>query len=227
MSFTIFTNCGKLGDMFLCLPVISWYYKTFNKPIVFALADHFPYAKDAYEILMMQECIADVVYFNYDESKCENRSSDNLGKYHITHEMLPGNYNDKSLSLYSFGFHRWPDKYIPELYAEEYCFKVDYNFKLEYGTKNTFYREDKIKIDRFEDPMLDSFEEYISMPKTNTILENLQCAAGAKEILTYTSGFSIMSTLARIPVSIYGASNLIEHHKNYFDINNGINWIHY
>lgn len=227
MSFTIFTNCGKLGDMFLCLPVISWYYKVFNKPVVLALADHFPYAKDAYELLMMQDCISDVVYFKYDESMCENRNPFALGKYHITHEMLPENYNDKKLSLYSLGFHRWPDKYVPELYAEEYNFKVDYDFKLNYNIKNSFYRFNSVKVDRYESPMLDAFVDHKPLMQSNSMLENLQYAAGAANVLTYTTGFSIMASLARIPISIYGDTNLISHHENYFKINGGINWIHY
>ena len=32
----IFTNCGLLGDMFLCLPVLSWYYKTHTEKVTFA-----------------------------------------------------------------------------------------------------------------------------------------------------------------------------------------------
>lgn len=225
MSNTIFTNCGKLGDMFLCLPVISWYKKVFGTTITFALADHFPYSKDAYELLMMQDCVDDVLYFQYDESKCEHRTTDNLGKYHITKEMLPSQYQD--FKIYSFGFHRWPDKYIPELYAEEYNFKVDYEFKLEYGSKNYFYKDNNVKVDRYESPMLESFDSYTLLSSSNTMVKNLQYAAGANTVLTFTTGFSIMATLARIPVSIYGDTNLIAHHENYFKINGGINWIHY
>jgi hypothetical protein len=227
MINTIFTNCGKLGDMFLCLPVISWYYKKYDKPVIFALSRNFPYSTDAYQLLMMQECIADVIYFDYNESMCENRTSDMLGKYHVQYEMLPEPYNNKSYNLYPLGFHRWPDKYLPELYAEEYGFGVDRDFVLEYGNKNLFYKDDKVKVDRYEKPMLDHFSDYIRLPQSNSIIENLQYAAGANEILTFTTGFSIMATLARIPITIYGDTNLIQHHNNYYDINGGINWLHY
>ena len=225
MSNIVFTSCGKLGDMFLCLPVISWYKKVFGVTITFAIADHFPYAKDSYELLMMQDCIDDVIYFKYDDSKCENRTSDNLGKYHITSEMLPKEYQD--FKIYSFGFHRWPDKYIPELYAEEYNFKVDYDFKLEYGHSNYFYKNDIVKVDRYESPMLNEFIEYVSLRSNNSMLENLQYASGAKSVLTFTTGFSIMAALARIPVTIYGSTSLIDHHNKYYNISGPITWIHY
>jgi hypothetical protein len=225
MSNTIFTNCGKLGDMFLCLPVISWYKKIFGTTITFALADHFPYAKDAYELLMMQDCIDDVIYFKYDESKCEHRNAGNLGKYHITKGMLPIEY--QNFKIYSFGFHRWPDKYISELYAEEYGFKVDYDFVLYYGSKNLFYKNDNVKVDRYESPMLEEFNSYIPLSQHNTMVENLQYASGAKEVLTFTTGFSIMASLARIPITIFGSSQLVEHHKKYYDISDKITWINY
>ena len=50
MDKVIFTNCGLLGDMFLCLPVISWYYKTYGVKPIFGVSRHFNYAETAEEI---------------------------------------------------------------------------------------------------------------------------------------------------------------------------------
>jgi hypothetical protein len=59
------------------------------------------------------------------------------------------------------------------------------------------------------------------------MVENLQYASGAKEVLTFTTGFSIMASLARIPITIFGSSQLVEHHKKYYDISDKITWINY
>lgn len=218
----IFTNCGLLGDMFLCLPVISWYYKhTGDKP-VFALADHFPYSRNAEHLLRMQECISDVVYFKFDESQCFRRTADNLGPYHVPKDLFRDTpYENHDIT--SLGFYRWPDKYIPAFYAEEHGMGVDYDFRLNYGEPNYYYQERIVKVDKFESPRLghvDAFE----LPSYNSMQLNLQYAAGAKEIVTFTTGFSIMVTLARIPVTIWQPANLVQHHSMYFDINGGIKW---
>jgi hypothetical protein len=214
----VFSNCGLLGDMFLCLPVLSWHYKTFNQKVTFALSTHFPYSRDAQELLEMQECIEKVIYFDYTPEIHEYRESDKvMGQYHILSSAL-NEFNDEVISL---GFHGWPDKYIPEFYAEEYGLGVDYDFKLNYGTPNYWYHDHIVKIDKFEKPQLLDVDG-INLACDNSIIMNLQLAAGAKEVITFTTGFSIMATLARIPIILYQPHHLIEHHKMYFDINGGI-----
>jgi hypothetical protein len=121
----------------------------------------------------------------------------------------------------SLGFHTWPNKYIPEFYAEEYGLGVDYDFKLNYGKPDYSYDESIVKVDKFESPKL-LMVDGINLSAENGMVQNLQLAAGAKEVKTFTTGFSIMATLARIPVTIYQPQHLIEHHKNYFVINGGI-----
>lgn len=217
MNKVIFTNCGLLGDMFLCLPVLSWYYKEYNKKITFALSTHFPYAKNAEEILRMQDCIEDVLYFDYGDGAHENRTSDNLGQYHIKKEMFDCD------TLISLGFHKWPDKYLPEFYAEEYGFGVDYDFKLNYGEPDYHYKDHIIKLDKFESPRLLDIDG-LNLPSNNTIVSNLQLAAGAKKVITWTTGASIMLTLARIPITLYQPQGLEDHHRKYYDINGCIDW---
>lgn len=217
----IFTNCGLLGDMFLCLPVLSWYSKNHNEKIVFALADHFAYSKDAEALLRMQPFIYDVIYFNYDESICESRHPGNLGNYHIPKKVFNGTAYE-GWDVTSLGFHKWPDKYVPELYAEEYGLGVDYDFRLNYGNPNYKYKEYIVKVDKFEDPHLIGFDGInLCSPSMH---ENLQYAAGAGKVVTFTTGFSIMAALARIPIELWSYRHLIDHHAKYFDIAGKINW---
>lgn len=206
----VFTNCGLLGDMFLCLPVLSWYYKTHGEKVTFALATHFPYSRDAEELLSMQECIDKVVYFDYVPENYDMGAQ----PYHINRDV----FGEDVISL---GFRSWPDKYIPEYYAEEYGLGVDYDFKLNYGEPNPMLKEWVLKVDKYEEPKLNNVAG-ADLPASNGMVKNLQLAACAKEIITFTTGFSIMATLARIPVTIYQSQSLIEHHKKYFVINGGI-----
>ena len=208
----IFTNCGLLGDMFLCLPVLSWYYKTYGEKVTFALATHFPYSRDAEELLSTQECIKEVRYFDYTP---ENY---NMGAqpYHINRDVF-------GEDIISLGFRSWPDKYLPEFYAEEYGLGVDYDFKLNYGEPFQSFKGCIMKVDKFDSPKLHHVEALSPAPG-NTMVQNLQLAAGAEQIITFTTGFSVMATLARIPVTIYQPYHLIEHHKKYFVINGGIDW---
>lgn len=227
MRTTIFTNCGKLGDSLFCLPVISDYKKRTGHRTIFALSSLFLYSLELKELLEMQWCIDELVYFHHDELKCELRSKENLIKYHIPRDMLPSPYNEYNFDMYDLGFHKWPDKYISELYAEEYGFNVDYDFVLNYGDIDYTYKDVKVKVDKYEDLQLESFTDYYLLESSNSIVKNIQYAAGAKEVLTFSTGFSVLATLARIPITIYAPQHLIDHHKNYFDIHGGITWIHY
>lgn len=215
MDKVIFTNCGLLGDMFLCLPVISWYYKTYGIKSIFGVSKHFNYSETAEEILSMQECIDKVIYFDWipENYQCGAQP------YRINNNAFTEEYKD--YTIYSLGFHRWPDKYIPEFYAEEYNLGVDYDFTLNYGDIDYTYKDKDVKVDKYESPQIE-FVDAELLDINNGIVKNLQYAAGAKSIITFTTGFSIMATLARIPVIIWQRRELIEHHKMYFDINNGI-----
>ena len=208
----IFTNCGLLGDMFLCLPVLSWYYKTHTEKVTFALATHFPYSRDAEELLRMQECIEDVIYFDYVPKNYDMGAQ----PYHINSSTFD---DEETISL---GFQCFPNKYLPAFYAEEYGLGVDYDFVLNYGEPDLTYRDDVVKVDKWENPKLNHVD---AIPLTEgSMLKNVQYAAGAKQCKTFTTGFSIMATLAKIPITLYEPSHLHQHHQMYFDINGGIEW---
>jgi hypothetical protein len=63
---TIFTHCGKMGDMFQCaLPIASHHYRTTGRKPWLALAE-FPYVDEAVRILELQPCLAGVLRADFE-----------------------------------------------------------------------------------------------------------------------------------------------------------------
>jgi len=196
-NLPIFTLSGRLGDTLLALPLFSWYYKTKGKKVVVALAN-FTFVEGMIEVLNMQECVEKAILSTY------------TPKYYYIggqpYHWNPFEYGlDKYMEeapYYNLGYKSKTDKYAPEFFAEEYGFGVDYDFTLNYGTIDNTYAGKRVKVDRWATPWLDKVDA-VPLTEENSMIKNLQYAAGASEVLTVPTGFSILMALARLPMTYY------------------------
>ena len=195
MKNPIFTLSGRLGDTILALPIFSWYYKTHGGKAIVVLAN-FAYVEGMIDLLNIQECVEKAILSTYTPRYYRIGGQPyhwNPFKYGLNIEEAP---------YYNLGYKSKTDKYAPEFFAEEYGFGVDYDFTLNYGPVDNTYKEQIVKVDRWKTPWLDKVNA-VALTDKNSMIKNLQYAAGAKEVLTVPTGFSILMALARLPMTFY------------------------
>jgi len=189
-----FSHCGKFGDMLMCLPILSAYYKrTGDKPAL-ALAQ-FPYVDTAIELLLLQECVG-IIY------RTPHRPRDMWGGWPYKPEQ--GYTVDIGDEVVYLGFRGHPDKPFIDFVAEEHGLEIDRDFRLNYGAADSQYAGKHVCIERYDAPILGPAGvegEYI--PRDVTILLALQLAAGAGSVSTYATGSAMALCLSGIKCRIY------------------------
>lgn len=197
----IFTHTGKMGDMFQCLPILSWWYKTYGEKPTYALG-MFPYAKQSEELLRMQECIGDVIYLDY--------KPQHLGLGGQPYKFDLKQYLNTDQEYINLGFRKFPDKYYGEFIAEEYNLGYDYDFKLNIGDKRNKYRGKTVVMDKYETNILKNKGikgEYL--PQNNSLLKNLQLAMGASNVKSFSTASALLLLLAGKNIIVYGENKQI------------------
>lgn len=188
-----FTHCGKFGDMLMCLPILSAYYKRTGEKPDLVLAQ-FPYADSAVELLRLQECVGNI-------GRVDNKPTDVWGgwPYKPPHFKI-----DVGGDVAYLGFRGMPDKSFVDFVAEEHGFAVDHDFELKIGGVDFLYEGKYVCIERYDNPVLGPSGlrgEYI--PREVPILEMLRQAAGAAVVSTYATGAAMALCLAGIRCKIY------------------------
>ena len=199
----IFTHCGKFGDMLMCLPILSaWWKKTGEKPGL-ALAQ-FPYAKESIELLKLQECIGGVYDIEYWPGEC-------WGGFPYKPLKIVG-MGEEFINL---GFRAYPDKSLIEFVAEEHGLDIDWGFVLNIGGEDRRFPVDAVVIDRYDRPMLEPAGiRGVYLKKENGLLMNLRVAAGAAKVFTYATGAAMALGLARIAATVYVTQSDYAYHRD-------------
>lgn len=199
----IFTHCGKMGDLFQCLPIMSAWYKKHNDKVKLVLGN-FPYNKECKPLLEMQECIDEVIYANYLPNMMAKDGIDwGLFKFN-PHDYIEG-FIDGPSKYINLGFKHFPNKNYTEFMAEDDNLDIDWDFKLDIGEKSNKFRGKCIVIDKYADNILRNHGikgEYLQ--EKTSMIKNLQYAAGASAVKTTTTGSAVLLLMAGINCVIYG-----------------------
>lgn len=202
----IFTHPGKLGDVFQCLQIISWWCKENNSPAKLALT-RFPYSKECEELLLMQGCISEVIHLPFEAPATFNN--------HLI-DMKSLGYNEDYINL---GFSTLPKIYYCDHIANELGLGVDYDFKLNIGEKRNKYRGKTAIIDKYENNILRNSGikgEYL--PSNNSLLKNLQLAMGASTVKTFSTASAMLLLLAGKNLVVYGENRMTNDGRTFKDL---------
>ncbi len=225
MCKVLFVTAMRLGDSLMALPIASWYYKTYNIKVDWAVENSTgnPYHGSLIDILNKQSCVDKIHLFDFKEhsipykewlkkywakqSTKEERPVSCWRPYNNISKEINNYYHNEYNKVFCFGYDREEfscrriNKYFSEHLAEEHNLEVDYDFTLNYGPANDRYKNNTIKIDKLYDPLLKDIDA-ISLTDTDSIITNLQYCAGAKEVITTRTGIVVALSLARIPFKL-------------------------
>jgi hypothetical protein len=209
---TTFINCGKLGDMLMVLPILSWWHKHYGEKPTLMLEETFPYAHESEELLRMQPFIRDVQYFHRNDSMI---LKPRRWYFDWRHRIDPESMKLDPRSTFALGFHQFPYTYIPRVYCDEFPNRLDYDtdFMLEIGNVDYTYKDKTVKIDKWEHPLLKHIPADVELGQENSMVKNLQLMAGAKKVILTSTGSTVAATLARIPCTVYCEARLLEYHR--------------
>ena len=209
----IFTSCGKMGDLFQCLPIFSAYYAKTGEKVNLALAQ-FPYRKEMEPLLKMQECIGEIYYTDYSPKMMISNNEVLWDLY----KFNPYDYGLVTESVQPFiniGFRHFPDKNYTQFLAEEHGLDIDWGFKLNIGEKSNKYRGKTVVCDKYAgNPMRNAKVPGEYLLERTPLIKNLQYAAGASCIRTYATGSAILLLLAGKSCIVYGDKDLGYLHMN-------------
>ena len=203
----LFVTSMRFGDSLQVLPIASWIHKNLNIKVDWAYhkTDYINCLRD---ILVWQPCINAIREYDYNKVtpwRGVNFSGAWRPWCYIGSEMneLCNNYYEK---VFCFGYSKEQYqsrqiKFFSEHFAEGYNLGVDYGFKLNYGEVNKKYHDQVVKIDKMYQPVLNDVNG-VNLSEDVSIIENLQLAAGAREVVTTRTGAAIALSLARIPFKI-------------------------
>jgi len=209
MKECIITNCGKLGDFLLALPVASWLARERDCKIHFVLPECFPPFRNITKLLMLQPFTSRVtlVPFPVDHWDCGGQPY----KFDPWEYLKKGKYINvdevAETLVYNIGFRHYPNKYIPEFYAEEYGLGYDKDFTLriwnEYTEDNStpFPTNEILRTSEWGMPK--AVPHAKPMPTDNDLLDLARQLSAAKEVHTWMTGVSILAWLARIPHTVH------------------------
>lgn len=203
----LFVTSMRFGDSLHVLPIASWIYKNFGIKVDWAYHKT-DYINALRDILIWQPCINGVREFDYHKITPWN-GANYSGAWRPFSQVGPevnelcNNYYDK---VYCFGYSKSDYeerkiKFFTDHFAEEHRLGVDYLFKLNYGDADKRFAEQTAKIDKMYAPLLTDIQG-AELKETNSIITNLQLAAGAKEVITTRTGAAIALSLARIPFKL-------------------------
>ncbi len=198
----IFTHTGKMGDMFQCLPILSWWYKTKGEKAKLVLAD-FPYSKQSLELLQLQDCISEIIFIDY--------KPEHFGLGGQPYKFNLNNFLNTNEEYINLGFRLFPNKYYGDFIAEEYNLGYDYEFILNIGEKRNKYCGKTVIMDKYETNILKNKGikgEYL--PATNSLLKNLQLAMGASVVKTFSTASALLLLLAGKNIIVYGMNEYLE-----------------
>lgn len=209
---TTFINCGKLGDMLMVLPIVSWWHKTTGETPTLLLEDSFPYSRESQELLELQPCVGKVEYFHREPAMITTPRRWFLD---WKHRIDPESMKLDPRSTFALGFHRVPYAYIPQVYCDEFPGQLGYDgeFVLEIGEPDYTYRGKTVKVDKWEHPQLANIPADAELTGNTSLLKNLQYMAGADNVILTTTGSAVAATLAQIPCTVYCDPRLLEYHK--------------
>ena len=217
----LFATAMRMGDCLHLLPIISWYCKTYDIKIDWAICDKTPYYKELVEILSYEKYINKVhIYeFSYIKKWVESPKINCCFRpYSNVSNELNLKFNNYYDNVYCFGFdenqyYARSIKFFSDHFAEEHGFGVDYDYKLNYGNPDYTYKDNCVKIDKLYEPQIQNIDA-INLDESNSIIRNLQLCAGAKEVITVRTGAAIALSLARIPFKIKFIDYDYEWYKN-------------
>jgi hypothetical protein len=226
---TLFVTGMRLGDSLHVLPIASWFCKTNNTKIDWAVANEL-YSLPLEEILLKQTMIENVTRFDYGSVKEPIWPADAFSchrPYHHVERMLNHILGSKYNQIYSFGYDKraYQEQKIesfPLHLAQEYNFGVDYDYTLEFGVPDSTYKNQTVIIDKIYRPQLQNIRG-VQLDDKTPIIKNIQYAAGAQQVITMRTGAAIFLSLARIPYSLVCKDNdLAWYLKMCHEINGGI-----
>ncbi len=198
----VFTHCGRLGDFFCCLPVLSWWHKQNpDKEIHIVLAGNIEFVASAIELCRIIPFITSV-------QTCGHKVSDECGGQ--PYQFNPNDYGYICDEYVNIGFRDIPDKFVPQYFAEEHGFDVDLDFKIDLPPisftdidyDNMFHDKTSYSLGGFnkknEYKFKDQLQDYYCFNPEDSIIKNLQIAKSSKKIYTAPHGFSIALNLCKI-----------------------------
>ncbi len=203
MCKVLFVTAMRLGDSLMALPIASWYYKTYNIKVDWAVENSTgnPYHGSLIDILNKQSCVDKIHLFDFKEhsipykewlkkywakqSTKEERPVSCWRPYNNISKEINNYYHNEYNKVFCFGYDREEfscrriNKYFSEHLAEEHNLEVDYDFTLNYGPANDRYKNNTIKIDKLYDPLLKDIDA-----DDDAVLDSLLTPCAAHDLET-------------------------------------------
>lgn len=206
----ILTHTGKLGDFFPSLIISNHYYKNENEKTTFILSNWFKSIVGLEEFLMNQEFTKKVVFDPY--------IPENFGMGGQPYRFNPVSIEDEK--YYNLGIGGFPNKYLGELYAEEYDLKFDKDINLKYIDENfpeeyrnlkvySHFHEERWDKERYEITFTKILPEqlgFIPLDITKPLLHNLNVVYYSQENSFYPNGFSVLLDICNVNFSLINGS---------------------
>ena len=197
----ILTHTGKLGDFLYSLMVGSWLHKTRGAKIHWVLPQSFKPFSFIGPLLLAQEQTAAVSLVDYPVRNWECGGQ--------PYRFNPADFGVIAGEYYNLGFRHYPEAFIPEFYASEHGFGVDYDFTLSIPDKRAHngggftgrgksLRTRETAMERIA-PGSEPIPAFIDL---------LDLAAGLKEadeVHSWFCGIAVLCWMARIRASVYWA----------------------
>lgn len=205
----IITHVGRFGDFVPSLIIPNYYYKYEKVKTTFVLSQWFRNKVGLEEFLMLQDFTEKVVFDPFVPDHFE------LGGQ--PYKFKPQSINDQE--YYNLGMNYFPDKYLGELYAEEYDLKwdkdlnlkfLDENFPEEYRNLNVYSHFHDVRWDRDRYELLFTkslpMSGAIPMDITKSLIHNLNVVYYSQTNLFYPNGFSVLLNACGIKYNLYNLS---------------------
>jgi len=205
----IITHTGKFGDFCPSLIIPNYYYKQSNEKTTFILSKWFESVIGLKEFLMLQNFTEDVIFDPY--------MPDNFSAGGQPYKFIPQNMGDQI--YYNLGIGGWPNKYLGEMYAEEYELSFDKDVQLKYIDENfpeelknqklyTHFYEDRWDRDRYKIAFTQLFPEqgFVGFDPQKPLLYNLNLAHYAAQTNFYPNGFSVLADICGINYTLINGS---------------------
>jgi len=192
MNEIILTHTGMLGDFFFCLPVASWLHRTQDVKTHWVLVDGFEPFHHIESLLMQQPFTSRLSLVpHHFRWGCGGQPY----KFNPAYYGINGSY-------FNLGFRSFPDKYIPEFYAEEHELSYDKDYRIDPGPNIVGSGE----ILRSREILMKVLAPQATpIPWKFALLDLIRMLSAAEEVHAWFGGMSIMCHMIKRKFTCYYA----------------------